>query len=410
MLRRTLTRSPLLMALCALPLFTACAADGGSSGDGPPVEGACDCAEAVCGMNPCGESCGTCNTEGMGLCWDGQCADHALVEDVELPVAECKHMNFIPMAEAGYTRLSGGKLRLFFVATQGGQEPPFQKITIELNHDALEGDGVGIHEIKGEGQPGCDMCVRAYSYCNYDGCAQVYLAESGTLEIESAGRPGTPLRGRLKNVIFKQVLDQGGEYKEYAKGYNWCFGDYEFNFEVPELNEAEGFCVDDGTGMLVGDNIGDYTLTNCLEQEVNLHSRCGLTNAVWLVVTAGWCGACKKFVPKVGDYFRDTPADKGLDIMILYGETPAAVKPTIADCYQYAEEMGIDPAQVFIDNTDGRAWGNTFDRIENYAGGSLGIPWSCLLDGRSMEYIWSSTVGTGTIYEEMEALLDRSWE
>lgn len=412
-----------LIGLVAALAFTVvgCGDDGGSSGsstgggstvldvdttDPAAVAQACEAAETACGMLEGTKAyCGGCSGD-TNVCWDGTCVgEDVCAHDSASPLAP--PANFYPMAEAAYTRLTGGKFKLYYVATQGGAEPPFTKITVELDHEALANKGVGTYDLGPEdGDLGCDLCVRGHSYCNSDGCAQDYLPQSGQLEITHSGEPGSPFRAELSNVVFKQYKVEGGKYVDYAKGYQWCMGNYGIDVDVPPLSEAEDFCVASGTGTGVGDNIADYSLTNCLGDEVPLHSRCGLTDAVWMVATAGWCGACESFVPKVGEYYTDaTNKGKNLDIMVLYAETNAGVKPTLDQCLAYANAKGIDPAQVFIDKEGDRSWGNTFDHVNNYASGSFGIPWSLVLDGKSMEYIWSSTLGTGSVYEAVESLI-----
>lgn len=413
-----------LIALAAVLSFTVVACDDSASSsseaaspanpnvldvdpaDPTAVAAACEATETSCGMLA-GTSayCGGCSGD-LNVCWSGTCVGGDVCShDSASPLAP--PANFYPGAEAAYTRLTGGKFKLYYVATQGGNEPPFTKITVELDHEAVANRGVGTYELtSADGDLGCDLCVRGHSYCNSDGCAQEYLPQSGQLEITASGEPGNPFQATLTNVVFKQYKIEGGKYVNYAKGYQWCMGNYIIDTDVPALSEAEDFCVESGTGMGVGDNIADYSITNCLGDEVPLHSRCGLTDAVWMVATAGWCGACASFIPKVGEYYKDaTNAGKNLDIMILYAETAGGVKPTLDDCLAYADDKGIDPAQVFVDKEGDRSWANTFDHINNYASGSFGIPWSVVLDGKSMEYIWSSTVGTGSVYGAVESLI-----
>jgi hypothetical protein len=413
-----------IVVLATLALTVTGCGDSGGSGSADPtvfdpaslqdldptdeaaVTVACEGMSVGCGYLSGTEAyCGNCSVASP-VCWDGQCVGddicaHESVSDIAPPA------NFYPMAEAAYTKLSGGKFKLFYVATQGGAEPPFTKVTLELDHESLANKGVGTFQLSAaDGDLGCDLCVRGFGYCNSDGCALHFLPESGQLEITHSGEAGTPFRATLKNVVFKQYNVEGGKYLPYPKGFQWCLGTYEIDVDVPPLSQAEDFCVEPGTGMGFGDNIADYTLTNCLGDEVSLHSRCGYTDAVWMVATAGWCGACEAFVPKVGDYFTQaTNEGKNLDIMILYAETKSSVKPTLDDCLAYANDKGIDPAQVFVDNEDSRSWANTFDHINNYSSGSFGIPWSVVLDGRSMEYMWSSTLGTGSVYEAVENLI-----
>ena len=113
---------------------------------------------------------------------------------------------------------------------------------LELDHEALANKGVGTYDLGPEdGDLGCDLCVRGHSYCNSDGCAQDYLPQSGQLEITHSGEPGSPFRAELSNVVFKQYKVEGGKYVDYAKGYQWCMGNYGIDVDVPPLSEAREY-------------------------------------------------------------------------------------------------------------------------------------------------------------------------
>ena len=175
---------------------------------------------------------------------------------------------------------------------------------------------------------------------------------------------------------------------------------------MPALSTAQGTCVAAGSGTNIGDNIKNYTLQNCYGDYVDLHERCGRSQAVWIVATAGWCGACKAFVPVAAARANEL-ADQGLDLMVVIGENEQAAPPSLEYCLDYAAEEGVDPAQVFIDNDGVRSWPETFGAINTYSDGSIGLPWNAVLDGASMEYIWSSNAGTGDLYSVQDALLSR---
>lgn len=90
---------------------------------------------------------------------------------------------------------------------------------------------------------------------------------------------------------------------------------------------------------------------------------------------------------------------------MVYGETASYSKPTFEQCKKYAQKFGVDPANMLIDNEANQGWPVLFDAIDSLSGGSLGLPWYCVLDGQSMEYIWASSVGTENVYSVIDELL-----
>lgn len=395
MSRHTVSIPAAFVAVCAALLFplAACESGGGGGSDtGALDDGSADTGAAA--ADPCA-SCGA-----DELCWAGVCQTAEQLG--------CDVVGFHPTAEAAFTGYAGGALSLNYVASSGDLEPPYEKLVIKLSHDDFFEDGAprtGTFDLAEMNDENCEFCVQPFGYCNGDGCGFTFVPTEGEVEILSPGEPGVPFRGEVRNARFTQVwVDASGNYKELGNADTWCIDSFEFDIEVPELSAAEGHCVEPGTGEQIGDNIKDYTLTNCLGEEINLHSRCGLTKAVWLVAVAGWCGACTTFVPQVAAQWQEQKQD-GLDAIILLGETSSGAAPTLADCKQYAISHDAPPAIVFIDNKGGQAWGNTFDAIDNYSSGGLSVPWNAILDGDSMEYVWSSTAGTGSMYQWIDDLL-----
>ena len=393
--------APLLIVLfasVALGLAPACGGSDGGAGAGDGGGAAAtggDDGDTGAPADPCA----ACAWD--ELCWDGACAT--------ADELGCDIVGFEPTSEAPFTGYSGGALSLNFVATSGDLEPPYDKMIIKLSHDDFFEPGephTGVFDIAGRIGGTCELCIEPYGYCNGYGCGFTFVPTEGELELTSPGEPGTSFTGEIRNARFTQVLvdKNTGEFKELGNAKTWCIQSYDFDVEVPELSEAEGHCIEPGTGKLIGDNVKDYTLTNCNGQEINLHSRCGLTKAVWLVAVAGWCSACSEFVPVVAEEW-EARKQEGLDAIILFGETASGAPPSLGDCKQYAISHSAPPEIVFIDNHAGVAWGNTFDAIDNYSTGGLSVPWNAILDGESMEYMWSSTAGTGSLYQAIDDLL-----
>jgi len=364
-------------------------------GDSAPVDAG--------GPNPCG----SCPSE--HYCSFGKCVqDPGLAAGDE---ASCDYYGYAPTNEAAFARFAGGMTRVRYVTSNVVIEPPFDKIVLEMNQDQLFPAGTptaGDYDLAGTADAGAPLFLRGYAFCNDFDCASTYVATQGTLELTDPGTPGTPLAGVLRDLRLKQVRvdTDTGELIDFSKGKVWCVGDYRFHTEVPALKTAEGNCVAEGSGNKIGDNVKNFTLQNCYGDYVDLHERCGRADAVWIVATAGWCGACEAFVPEAAERANDL-ADEGLDLMVVIGENQLAGQPSLEYCLDYATAKGADPAQVFIDHDGSNSWPTLFSAIDTYSGGSIGLPWNAVLDGASMEYIWSSNAGTGDLYSVQDALLER---
>ncbi len=378
------------LALCAMAAAAAC-------GDAPveTASSTCSCEGRACGDDGCGASCGAC---GDGTtCFGGQCID----------AAECDVVGFAPTAESVFTRRAGGQQRLHYVATTKTVSPPFDMVVIDLDHAGFFPGGVpaaGTYDLAGLDGPTCSLCVRGFGFCNDQDCFNKFVAKEGRLTLSETGEPGTPFVGRLDAVKFQQIrITDSGQVTPHPSGKTWCLDQLAFSQDVPPLPDSSSTCVAPGTGTKVGDNIGDFALTNCLGEEVALHARCGAAKALWVVAVAGWCGACESFVPYVAQQYAER-SDDGLEIMIVLGEDNHGGKPSLDYCKAYASHHGVDPRLVFVDHgTSG--WQQTFSKIETYSGGTLGLPWNALLDATSMEYVWSTNAGTGDLAAELDALL-----
>ena len=396
--RRLRSVRTLLLAV-SLPLGAlACGGD-----DGPPRTGehgqVCTCDGATCGLDNCNESCGSCSAG--SVCAEGTCE----------AAADCDIVGFSTTNQAGFARMAGGQTRVRFVASNVEIQPPFDKLVVELNHARFFANGTpapGTYPLDGTSDVGAPLFVRGYTYCNDFDCAFPYVVESGALELENPGTPGSRFSGWLRGLKLKQVRISAstGEIIPMPSGKTWCVGDYRLDVAIPALSTAQGTCVENGTGNNIGDNVRNFTLTNCYGEEVDLHERCGQSKAVWIVATAGWCGACEQFVPVAGQRAQ-AHENAGLDLMVVIGENNASAAPSLQYCKDYAGAKGLDAAATFIDHDGQRSWPTLFEAINTYSGGTIGLPWNAVLDGRSMEYVWSSNAGSGDLYSVQDELLSR---
>jgi len=363
----------------------------------------------VCALAACGDattkepgqasSCGGCGSD--EYCSGGEC----------ISTAGCDIVGFASTNQAAFARYAGGQTRVRFVASNVAVEPPFDKLVVELNHDQCFKDSepaAGTFPLEGTSEIGSALFVRGYTYCNDVDCAFPYVVEAGSFEVQSAGVPGTHLTGWLRGLKLKQVrIDaNSGSVLPFANGNTWCAGDYRIDVEVPPLPTASEACVGEGTGNKIGDNVRNFTLTNCYGDPIDLHDRCGKAEAIWIVASAGWCGACEAFVPEAAQRTKEN-AEAGLDLMVVIGENAAGAAPSLEYCKDYAGKKGLDMASTFIDHDGTNSWPVLFGAIDTYSGGSIGLPWNAVLDGRSMEYIWSSNAGSGDLYGVQDELMSR---
>jgi hypothetical protein len=266
--------------------------------DGKPLVNACG--EAACGVDPFGNVCGTCDDEGASLCSNGAC----------ISASGCDYIGFEPTSQAAIIRKVGGKVRVRYMATSASESPPFDKLILEFDHQKLKDAGQDLlgtfplatdltdpelsnsdkEAILLESVVNCERCTTGFTFCNTAGCFNEYYVEKGEMEIIQAGEPGTSLTVKLTGLVLKEFRRKSSDNmpKDFNNGKTWCLGDLSIDIQVPEIKEAEGFCVPDGTGKNLGDNVGDFTMTNCYGEELNLHDFCANSDAVWVVYTTGW--------------------------------------------------------------------------------------------------------------------------
>jgi len=380
-----------LVSLASLAFGIVAVASCGGGEGAPTGEASCACNGATCGETTCGTLCGTC-AEGT-YCGGAACVD----------ATGCDATGFAITTAAAFPRMAAGQLRVRFAISDVVTEPPFDRLVMEINHRQLWPDGAraGDVELVGTEEPGGALFLRGQTFCNDLECGFTWVAEGGTLEVRSPGLPEERFIAVLRDLRLRQVrIDQ----RTGAITHFWCVGDVIVDIPVPAVPIAEGSCVAAGTGRNIGENIRNFTLTNCLGEELDLHARCGHSKATWFVASAGWCGACEAFVPRAAARAKE-PQNAGLDLLVVIGEDRLGAPPTLAYCREYALAKGLDPANTFIDNDRSRAWASLFDAINTYSGGSIGLPWNAVLDGASMRYVWSSNAGDGDLYGAQDALL-----
>lgn len=175
---------------------------------------------------------------------------------------------------------------------------------------------------------------------------------------------------------------------------------------APNRNNARGdtliskdTCVASGTGKNLYDNIGDFTLTNCLGDKKSLHSLCGKSKIMWITVAAEWCPHCREDLPIFWKYY--TGHKDSVNYWVYVAEGGYDKDPTQANCKAYAKQEGIDPAHMFVGD---HQWSAIFAHF-NPGTDRIGYPFSFLMMGKNMSYVWSSASGTDP-RDELDSLLN----
>ncbi|MFT5994391.1 MAG: thiol-disulfide isomerase/thioredoxin [Bradymonadia bacterium] len=171
---------------------------------------------------------------------------------------------------------------------------------------------------------------------------------------------------------------------------------------VDNSNFFSHACSAAGTGTAPGNQVGDFSLTNCLGEQVALHDYCGRRKAVTLVNSAGWCGACRASMPTLA-IEQQEGRRSGSEFLVIWGEKDDSSPADEAFCNQVADQYGLDPARTFFDP----GFANFQSRFDVVAPGedSYGLPFHAIVDPYDMTYFWSSSVPEGSEDDARATLL-----
>lgn len=255
----------------------------------------------------------------------------------------------------------------------------------------------------------CSYCLTLETGCQNTTCEKLYLATTGNVQLQAVStQEGSPVGLRVNELMFEEItLD--GDFRstkvEGAKAY--CLRDVglsglvgvadEPTTKEVEASQPQDACVSAGTGTGIGHNIKNFNLQNCLGETVSLHDVCGTYQAIWMVTTAGWCTACESWVPQVQERYEEL-ADQGLGLYVFLGADLNFGVPTLEYCASYAEQKGLDPSRVLVDD----GWEILFENVDHYDYNFT--PLNFMLDGKNMAYVWSDAANDGTTTTLNQAL------
>ena len=267
----------------------------------------------------------------------------------------------------------------------------------------------------------CSLCVVFVSECSLVGgkktCERGFFATQGVVHIKSLGfLSGDRVEVQLSELKFKEISLETSEEKE--GGEDLCLAETSLSARVqsgpvvvePAKNTVSS-CSQAGNGQGLGNNIADLTFTNCLGEQVALHSLgCGeAAKAIWLTSSAQWCGACLMYNPV---YHALAEENDEIDFYVVLGQrsmsddslnSEASILASCAMGFgsELIEGVGqVPPEKILIDP----GWRKTNLAMDNY--GVQGIPYTRVLRGINMEYLWTHNANRsdGSLPLEYDAL------
>jgi len=299
---------------------------------------------------------------------------------------------------SSYKPIDGAK-GTFFLQVLSAEDTPLDVLTLDIRQASpFQGPlGPGTYPFTASKYSKCDICIRLAEDCTNEGCARQYLATEGVLEIQALEGASGPFTAVLRDVLFREaIIDMDWASYVPADGRTWCMDGHELSTDDVRLAVPQPQCVADSTDVLLDQNIGDFSLTNCNGESVSLHSLCGQVKAMWLLLVTAWCPVCNEYAPQAYEKYQAWRGDLGL--WVILGENRAGKPPTAQDCLAYANAHGLDPALTFFDP----GWETTANHVYPY--GFQGIPYDMVLDGSNMAYVWS-TGNRGNLGSVLDSLL-----
>lgn len=260
----------------------------------------------------------------------------------------------------------------------------------------------------------CPFCITLETGCTDNGCERLFLATAGNVTLQKvADQVGRPVGIRLNEILFEQItLDDESVSTVVPDSAALCVEgvglsalasqtDEPVTRQV-EATEPEPACVQNGTGKGIGDNIANFSLSNCLGETVDFHTSCGAHKALWLVTTAGWCVACESWIPQVQAEVERL-ADAGVGVYHFLGADLNFDVPSLEYCASYAESKGLDPSRVIVDAN----WDTLYNHLDHYDYNFT--PINFVLDGSNLAYLWSDAANDGeltSLVDAIDSLLD----
>jgi len=256
----------------------------------------------------------------------------------------------------------------------------------------------GTYPITNDDFANCDICVVMFENCTENECDRVYLAQKGTIEITQLDGADGPFDAVLHDVILNEAVI-GSDFSTTIVdgGKNWCLDGFQATAADVSLDVPKPYCVPEGTGTTMDKNIGDFKLNNCNDHPLSLHSYCGKAKAVWIIMVTGWCPYCGDLVAEAAKVYENYGPD--VEVWVVLGEDDNGYAPDAQECKSYSQFHEFPADRTFYDT----GWATLTAHITPQY--MSGVPYSMILDGDNMAYVWSSAY-SGSISQVLNSLLN----
>ena len=194
-----------------------CDADGQCAGDCVPQCLDAAGAALTCGDDGCGGVCGTCGD--TQVCVEGSCLD------------DCDHEGFTAAGQSA-SYLPDEQLLLY------GAFEPTAHLANYLMFELWQRFGApsepGVYPFVADNYLTCTTCVLLVYNCDDDLCEKLFLANSGTMTIDSVGGVGVNFTGNLSDVTMTEVTYDPDTYETtpVVDGETWCLDNVPFAIPI----------------------------------------------------------------------------------------------------------------------------------------------------------------------------------
>ena len=270
------------------------------------------------------------------------------------------------------------------------QDPGFRYIGIDdrfngpisfISVEVAEDIEAGSYSLAGTNFNDCTVCVYAAEGCGDNGCEKIYYADEGSVEITQFDGPGGQWTANFDEVFFTEVeLGAGNRSTPVEGGESFCMADQTFEVTLPSLVDFP---------------VPDFQLQNCATGEFeSVYEMTSSTKALWIILSAGWCPACREFIPNVVLATADAYPSETVKPIIVVGENDNYAQPDLAFCRQYArryEASGAELSMFYIDHDGVSSFSTMFANMWPYLGpnGEFGLPWNGIVRGADNMYIYA---------------------
>ena len=264
----------------------------------------------------------------------------------------------------------------------------------------------GSYDLNGINFRDCGLCVVVRQGCDGQQCAKTFYAEQGTIDISAIGAVGERFAATFSGVVLDEVtIDQQTFVStKVAGGETWWIDGLGFDQEIQSEPTFEVDCESDEF-TCVGETVSDFSLQNCGTGEMtSIADVAAGDKALLVVLTAGWCPACREWLPQVVELDDANPE---IEVVYVLGQDANYAQPDLDYCERYASRY-TDADRFFIDHDGQQSFATTYANMWFYLdpSGAFGLPWNAVVDPATMEFVYADGSGEGEMGAALEALVN----